>query len=79
MRNLAAAAALAALTWVQPAAALTLEEAPPFAALPPPPPGVTGWDTLGRASVVFGEADGQETVTTVIPPRSRPWTARPSS
>jgi hypothetical protein len=29
---------------------------------------VTSWDLLGRASVVFGEADGKETVTTVIPP-----------
>lgn len=48
--------------------ALSIENGPAFPSLPPPPPGVTSWDTLGKASVLFGEELGQETVTTLIPP-----------
>ena len=64
------AALLAILVALAPAHShsLTFEELAPLPSLPPTPPGVTGWDTLGRASVLFGEANGEETVTTVIPP-----------
>lgn len=59
--------AVAVPTWS--ASALSLETLD--GALPgtrPAPADVIAWDTLGKASVVFGEGDGAETVTTVIPP-----------
>jgi hypothetical protein len=71
MRIVPAIVAVIGLVGGQPAAALSLENGPSLPALPslpPPPAGVTTWDTLGRASVVLGEADGRPTVTTVIPP-----------
>jgi hypothetical protein len=62
-------AALGALVLLAPPAfALSIESAPILPGLPEPPPGVTRWDTLGKASVLFGEEAGQETVTTLIPP-----------
>jgi uncharacterized protein len=52
-----------------PALALSLEELD--AGLPgsgTAPPGVTSWDLLGKASVLFTEENGTEKVTIVIPP-----------
>jgi uncharacterized protein len=66
MRILAFLAAWTVLA--QPAFALSIESAPALPSLAAPPPGVTTWDTLGKASVTFGEELGQETVTTLIPP-----------
>ena len=70
MRILSVLALTSTLASAPPAQALSLQDAPsiPSAVLPPAPPGVAPWDVLGRASVVFGEADGKETVTTIIPP-----------
>jgi hypothetical protein len=65
------AAILAACAWLAataPAMALSFENSPLQPAPLRTPPGVTSWDLLGQAAVVFGEADGEETVTTIIPP-----------
>lgn len=66
MRTLAVIAVLTVLT--RPVFGLSLENAPALPSLPAPPPGVTSWDMLGKASVLFGEELGHETVTTLIPP-----------
>jgi hypothetical protein len=61
-------AALACLAGAAPAAALSFENSPLLPADPVPPPGVTSWDVLGKAAVIYGEENGEETVTTIIPP-----------
>ena len=62
------AAAMAWLAAATPAGALSFEENPLQPYLGEAPPGVTPWDLLGKTAVIFGEAEGKETVTTVIPP-----------
>ena len=64
----AAAAVLLWLAAIVPAFALSFEANPLQPSPLQTPPGVTSWDLLGKATVVFGEAEGEETVTTVIPP-----------
>jgi hypothetical protein len=58
-----------ALAGPLPASALSLEEAnealPGFGTASP---GVTSWDLLGKASVLFGGENGAYKVTTIIPP-----------
>lgn len=60
---------LVAAAGAQPAVALTVEPlvGPPGAATEAPP-GVTSWDLLGKATVLFEERDGAHTATTLIPP-----------
>ena len=64
-RLIVALAALLCLAGAAPAQALSIEPSPID---PPALDGVTSWDLLGKAVVLFGEANGQETVTTMIPP-----------
>ena len=62
-------AVLASLVGVAPAAAFSIEDPP--AQLPGQlqlPDGATSWDLLGKAAVIFGEENGEQTVTTIIPP-----------
>ncbi len=74
MRMIGAIALLVASSSMPPAVALSLENLAPPLSVPgqPDPPelpaGATSWDTLGKATVVFSEANGEETVTTIIPP-----------
>jgi uncharacterized protein len=59
-----------ALEGPAPSSAFTLEQsdvAPPGSGTAAPP-GVTSWDLLGKASVLFPEDGGAEEVTTVVPP-----------
>ena len=77
MRKIAAIAVLAALSNVPGAIALSLDNSAPLLSLPEPPAGVTSWDTLGKATVVFGEENGEETVTTIIPPEVDRLDGRP--
>jgi hypothetical protein len=64
----AAAAALAWLASLGTAHALSIEPAPPALPSLEIPEGVTPWDVLGKTAVIFDEKNGQETVTTIVPP-----------
>ena len=68
MSRAAAAAILAWLVVPGPAHALSIEPAAPALPSLKIPEGVTPWDVLGKTAVIFGEEDGQETVTTIVPP-----------
>jgi hypothetical protein len=66
-RGIAALATLVLVAGAGPAAALSFENSP-RPAVSEPPLGVTSWNVLGKAAVIYGEANGEETVTTIIPP-----------
>jgi hypothetical protein len=63
-----AALAVLALT-ASSASALSLEEpGGPLPGMRAAPAGVTSWNLLGKASVLYGEGNDAEQVTTIVPP-----------
>lgn len=68
MRLAAGAAVLAWLAVLGPVHALSIEPAAPVLPSLEIPEGVTPWDLLGKTAVIFAQKDGQETVTTIVPP-----------
>lgn len=68
MNRIAAAAILAWLAAPGPAHALSIEPVAPVLPSLEIPEGVTPWDVLGKTTVIFDEKDGEETVTTIVPP-----------